>query len=78
MAGRHMRLSYNTAGLLVEDLGSINGVYRRISQPIELIDGMRFRIHSMNFAPADFNQSSTELESSFTQISGVPRSRAKQ
>jgi pSer/pThr/pTyr-binding forkhead associated (FHA) protein len=47
MAARHMRLSYNKAGLLVEDLGSINGVYRRISQPVELIDGMRFRIGLM-------------------------------
>lgn len=44
MAVKHMRLSYNKAGLLVEDLGSINGVYLRISKPVELIDGMRFRI----------------------------------
>ena len=29
------------------------------------------------FAPADFNQSSTELELSFTQISDAPRFRAK-
>ena len=33
--------------------------------------------HSMNFAPADFNRSSTELELSFTQISDAPRFRAK-
>jgi len=32
---------------------------------------------SMNFAPADFNRSSTEPELSFTQISDAPRSPAK-
>jgi len=44
MAVRHMRFSYDRAKLLVEDLGSLNGVYLRITEPVELEDGMRFRI----------------------------------
>ncbi len=45
----------------------------RIASRLSLI----FVARSMNFAPADFNRSSTELELSFTQISDAPRSRAK-
>ena len=44
MAERHMRLSYENSTLMVEDLGSMNGVYLRIDGPVELADGMRFRI----------------------------------
>ena len=29
---------------MVEDLGSLNGVYLRITEPVPLIDGMRFRV----------------------------------
>jgi pSer/pThr/pTyr-binding forkhead associated (FHA) protein len=44
MAVRHMKFRYEKAGLVVEDLGSINGVYVRLTRPVELIDGMRFRV----------------------------------
>jgi|GEM_PF-1367820 len=44
MAVRHMKLRYERTTLVVEDLGSINGVYVRVTQPTELIDGMRFRV----------------------------------
>lgn len=44
MAVKHMRFSYDKGGLIVEDLGSLNGIYLKVTQPIELIDGMRFRV----------------------------------
>ena len=44
MAVKHMKLRYERGGLVVEDLGSLNGVYLRIDQPVRLIDGMRFRV----------------------------------
>ena len=44
MALRHLKFAYDRARLLVEDLGSLNGVYLRITEPVELVDGMRFRI----------------------------------
>ncbi|WP_406695974.1 FHA domain-containing protein [Singulisphaera sp. Ch08] len=44
MAVRHMKLRYDRTTLVVEDLGSINGVYLRVIQPTELSDGMRFRV----------------------------------
>jgi pSer/pThr/pTyr-binding forkhead associated (FHA) protein len=44
MAVKHMKLRYDRTGLVVEDLGSLNGVYLRITQPTPLEDGMRFRI----------------------------------
>ncbi|WP_154673705.1 FHA domain-containing protein [Singulisphaera acidiphila] len=44
MAVRHMKLRYERTTLVVEDLGSINGVYLRVIQPTELSDGMRFRV----------------------------------
>jgi hypothetical protein len=46
MAVRHMKLRYERTSLVVEDLGSINGVYLRVLQPTELSDGMRFRVGS--------------------------------
>ena len=60
-------------------------VRRKLSQIRASSAGLRIRVdcrcmsvaRSMNFAPADFNQSSTELELSFTQISDAPRFRAK-
>ncbi|WZP00773.1 FHA domain-containing protein [Isosphaeraceae bacterium EP7] len=44
MASRHMRLAYDDGKLVVEDLGSLNGVYLRVTAPVELVDGMRFRV----------------------------------
>jgi pSer/pThr/pTyr-binding forkhead associated (FHA) protein len=44
MAVRHMKFSYDRAGLMVEDLGSLNGVYLRVTQPVALSDGMQFRL----------------------------------
>jgi len=44
MAVRHLKFTYDRAKLKVEDLGSLNGVYLRITEPVELVDGMRFRI----------------------------------
>jgi len=44
MAVRHLKFTYDRAKLLVEDLGSLNGVYLRITEPVELVDGLRFRI----------------------------------
>jgi hypothetical protein len=46
MATRHARFSYNGPQLRVEDLGSLNGVYLKITAPVELQDGMRFRVGS--------------------------------
>lgn len=46
MALRHLRFGYDRGPLVVEDLGSLNGVYVRLAEPVELADGMRFRIGS--------------------------------
>jgi hypothetical protein len=46
MAIRHFRLGYDHHKLLVEDLGSLNGVYVRVGGPVELNDGTRFRVGS--------------------------------
>jgi pSer/pThr/pTyr-binding forkhead associated (FHA) protein len=46
MAVRHLRFGYNNGQLVLEDLGSLNGVYVRLAEPIELADGTRFRIGS--------------------------------
>jgi hypothetical protein len=46
MATRHVRFSYNGPQLRVEDLGSLNGVYLKVTKPVELHDGMRFRVGS--------------------------------
>jgi pSer/pThr/pTyr-binding forkhead associated (FHA) protein len=55
MAVRHLRFGYNNGPLVVEDLGSLNGVYVRLAEPIELADGTRFRIgsHVIEFRGAD-------------------------
>lgn len=44
MAVRHMKFSYSRTSLMVEDLGSLNGVFVRLTQPVELVEGMRFRV----------------------------------
>lgn len=46
MAVRHLKLSYDGPRLKAEDLGSLNGTYLRITGPVELEDGMRFRVGS--------------------------------
>lgn len=46
MAHRHLQLSYDGKDLVVEDLGSLNGVYRKLVEPVVLEDGTRFRIGS--------------------------------
>src|SRR5262249_33495506 len=55
MAVRHLRFRYDRSKLLVEPLVSLNGVYRRIRGPVEIGDGMRFRIgdHVIEFQRAD-------------------------
>ncbi len=44
LATRHVRISVEGPKLRVEDLGAINGVYRKLSRSVELEDGMRFRV----------------------------------
>jgi pSer/pThr/pTyr-binding forkhead associated (FHA) protein len=44
MAARHLKLSFDGAKLMAEDMGSLNGVFLRLSQPVELRDGTRFRV----------------------------------
>jgi len=39
-----MRLGYADTQLRVEDPGTLNGLYLRITQPVEIFDGLRFRI----------------------------------
>lgn len=50
-----MRISYEDAQLVVEDSGSLNGLYLRNTQPVELHDGMRIRIgnYVIEFRTAD-------------------------
>lgn len=49
MAVRHMKFSYSRTNLTVEDLGSLNGTFVQVTQPVELKDGMRFRIGGQRF-----------------------------
>jgi pSer/pThr/pTyr-binding forkhead associated (FHA) protein len=44
-----MRLFYEETRLLVEDPGTLNGLYLRITQPVELADDVRFRIGTYLF-----------------------------
>ncbi len=45
MAVRHMKFRYERGNVLVvEDLGSLNGVYLRATSPVELTEGQRFRV----------------------------------
>ncbi len=51
LAKRHLRLGFEGEQLVAEDLGSINGVYRRITKPEQLREGDRFRVgnHVLQF-----------------------------
>lgn len=55
LAAQHMRFGFELGMLTVEDLGSINGVYLRVNEPVPLVDGMRFRIgeHTLEFREAE-------------------------
>ena len=44
MAVKHMKFRYDRTNLVVDDLGSLNGIYLRITGPVELLDGLRFRV----------------------------------
>ncbi len=44
MATRHMRVSCDGSRVKVEDMGSLNGIYLKLTQPVELEDGARFRV----------------------------------
>jgi pSer/pThr/pTyr-binding forkhead associated (FHA) protein len=46
MAARHMRIGVEGAKVIVEDLGSLNGVFVKLRGPVELEDGARFRVGS--------------------------------
>jgi pSer/pThr/pTyr-binding forkhead associated (FHA) protein len=55
MAVRHVRFYYEGGGLMVENLESVNGVYVRLTEPVELEDGRRFRVgnHVIDFRRAE-------------------------
>src|SRR5207302_10036683 len=55
MAEKHLRFSYHRTNLFVEDLGSLNGVYVRITEPMVLSGGSKFRIgkHILEFHVAE-------------------------
>ena len=44
LANEHVALWYDGATLMADDLGSVDGVYRRIAEPVPLEDGQRFRV----------------------------------
>jgi pSer/pThr/pTyr-binding forkhead associated (FHA) protein len=44
LASRHLKLSFSGRTMLAEDMGSLNGVYRKLDQPVELRNGTRFRV----------------------------------
>jgi pSer/pThr/pTyr-binding forkhead associated (FHA) protein len=50
-----MRLHYEDSQLMVEDAGSLNGLYLRATRPVEVFDAMRFRIGNqvIEFRTAD-------------------------
>jgi len=49
LAVHHMKFRYERTSLVIEDMGSINGVYLRVLKPTELMDGMRFRLGNQIF-----------------------------
>ena len=55
LGAKHMRFRYDGKDLVVEDLGSLNGVALRLGEPLELTDGQRFRIGNqvLEFRAAD-------------------------
>ncbi len=46
MAVKHMRIGTDGSRIVIEDLGSINGVYLKLNRFYELKDGQRFRVGS--------------------------------
>jgi len=66
MAVRHLRLGYDHHQLLVEDLGSLNGVCVRVTAAVELEDGTRFRVgnHVIEFRRAEPFDQEPPLQSS--------------
>ena len=46
MAVKHMRIGLDGDRLVVEDLGSVNGVYVKINRSVDLVPGSRFRVGS--------------------------------
>jgi pSer/pThr/pTyr-binding forkhead associated (FHA) protein len=44
LAAYHLRIREENGRITLEDLGGLNGVYRRIVEPVALADGLRFRI----------------------------------
>lgn len=55
MAVKHMKFRYDRTTLFVDDLGSLNGLFFRITEPVPLVDGMRIRIglQTMEFREAE-------------------------
>jgi len=55
LAPRHLELFYDRGTPSVRDLGSLNGVFLRVTEPVELVDGSRFRAgsHVIEFRRAD-------------------------
>jgi pSer/pThr/pTyr-binding forkhead associated (FHA) protein len=44
MATRHMRVALEGPKVKVEDLGALNGIYLRLTRPVELAEGAQFRV----------------------------------
>ncbi|MDR3635611.1 MAG: FHA domain-containing protein [Isosphaeraceae bacterium] len=55
LAVEHVALRYEGATLVADDVGSVDGVYRRLVEPVPLEDGQRFRIggHVLEFRIAE-------------------------
>jgi pSer/pThr/pTyr-binding forkhead associated (FHA) protein len=55
LAERHLKFGFDRKKLYVEDLSSLNGVYVRIREAVQLTDGLRFRIgkHVLEFHEAE-------------------------
>lgn len=70
MAVKHMRIRPDGAKIVVEDLGSVNGVYLKVTKPVALEDGQRFRVGGqvIEFHQADPLPPSAPLESEDGEI----------
>jgi pSer/pThr/pTyr-binding forkhead associated (FHA) protein len=44
VALRHLRFENTSKGLFIQPFESLNGVYRQITRPVDLTDGLRFRL----------------------------------
>jgi pSer/pThr/pTyr-binding forkhead associated (FHA) protein len=55
ISSHHMRIALADSKLIVENLDSLNGVYVKLSAPVELEDGRRFRVgsHVIEFRSAE-------------------------